>query len=440
MRGVTKQQAELRKSFKRALARKNREEFFLALTAAEIAELSVPQVLKLIRFTQSERFDLLSADDQELMRHSLKTGILCSDEIRIWYNQKLKKMRDMARVEIPHIWKASGVKIYDQMTQAFDNLGREEELQDFFTILGVVQEAVGDRMEEAGLRNFTGWRRDRFLKGLFPRVRSLRREFKLCGENKIGLIPFRDRVAHAIQKLPEYAREFVNGSGYVFRLAERLGHIDPDYAQKDAHYARGLTIEQTACGVHDSDTLNIDLPQYSVTNRPDGTKESYLAHNDFEELAVTVGHEVAHGFVLWLDYVVHHDERIKQAYREDLADIRDAIEYTPGIARQYSYFMPASEGGYHADISVAREEAMVEIMSELMLRKGGMDRGDLHLYMVRMNNIAMEMLETLRAEHMVMPSGVDFPDLAALDALTQQPFTPQRALKRYAYDCVPRVT
>jgi hypothetical protein len=276
--------------------------------------------------------------------------------------------------------------------------------------------------------HLTKWRQERFVRALFPRDLRLRPDVKLFGEDRPAVEPFKARVDTVYATVPAFLRNFFHDAGYMFRLALRLGHIDPDYAMQDPEYARGATYEHTASGSLVPNKLAIDLPEVSLGRIDVFDPKPHLAHATDEELACTIAHEIWHGIEMALDGYAD-SPAIRKAYAADLADIMDRKIQRKKVPNLH-YFLPQSHGGKHGLLGVAREEALVEIGAELSLKARGYKAGHVHLSMPNMALEVGRLINALRKDCAVMPTGLEFPWGPKIDRVLRARRTPDEPKAR----------
>jgi hypothetical protein len=410
----------LRKAFKAAQRKKDRADFMCALSAVQISELSAAQVFKLMRFLDDATDSPQTGDvGTALLEQNLLQGILYNADLREWYDQKLSRLIETAQADVPYIWSmcAKGEEGFSQrLNDARDNacheLGMEAEFQDFFRVLGTLQLAADMAYARNGLMPFRDWRRMRFVQGLFPRHPELRQFIKMYGDFEDeaahkSLVSFSRLINGAMNTLPQYLHRFLFDAGYMVRAASRLGHIDPDYAQQRPAYAREGTYEHAAMGVHVENDLAIDVPEYSIRQK-DFEVEIVKAHDSFEDLVCTLAHESGHGICLVLGMFLQSPQ-VVAAYNDDLRSIR-AIGLNGESASELAYYLPERDGGRHSDIGLAREEALVEIMAEIMLEEQGIyGQRSLNMFMPNMTVHARAIVQMLKRDYEIFPTGLEFP-------------------------------
>jgi|GEM_PF-7076366 len=411
---------DLRRTFKRALAKKGIEAVLDQLTPEVVAKLSCHQVTRILFELDEEKYECSrslnsSANDNngpihkrmnalEAKQNAVNFGAAMNPDVRAEYRRLQKIVAHEADKQRGYVWRGPRQKLDQRIGHAFDTLVYDH--TDFFRLHTALTRVSDDALRDAGMLPLGFFWTERLKYAMFPPLKPLVKRITLHmpdpeDENyfNVGLSKFHTDVLGAIGVLPPFISRFLEEFGYDINLAERLGHIDPDYATNHMT-SDGRSFEDSAKGVHSDSTSVIDLPLFFV-KQTEGQMETLDAHTCNDDLQMTLTHEALHGIDRQLGYFSKNSRDMACAYQKDLTSLRD-MDLDPFEKRAISYFRPVNDGGKHESGIVAKSEAFAEIGAELAL---SMFDDAITPYFSSSAQVTGVVIETLRFVYTHCPNG-----------------------------------
>lgn len=371
---------KLSRTFKRSLT-KDALGTALAITAAQAAELSSVRALRVLDVLQEERSKIMAVtrmgpgqshtaekklNEVDAAQDALAQGLLHNLGVRFDQNRMAEHLRRQTECKREIIWNDPRERIDKRLSRMVGEL--EKSYPDYFRLQMLLYRGVDLLLIREGLIPMKSLWAERRHGALTPPLRPLERRIKIYGHYTPKIAGFQNDVIEAVRKMPQFMRQFLDEQGYNIRIGDRLGLIDPDYAQKTEAF-EGRSYEARAVGVHVNNSRDIDLPLYNRSRSKDGQGWiSHEAHVDSNDLEVTIGHEIFHGIDRFLDYFSQNSKAFVSSYEQDLALI-ERMDLNKWEAGQLNYYLPKRLGGRHGALSVARCEAFCEVGAERALVK-----------------------------------------------------------------------
>ena len=419
------QVASLRKTFKKLFAGQDLDAIS-HLKPSDFAALSQPQMFRVIASVEENAWG-----GEPYARHVVSrnahSGLLFNPDVRDWYGREQRKVLEYTQSALAGIWEQPRDMLEEWLEEGHA-LARQK-FPDFFRIRRAVDFGLAARFEQHDLFSSNTLRKKRQSLALAPKA-PLGFDIVLYGDSNNALEQFGNGVANACRHLPPFLKYFAMEFGYQFRVARRLGIIDPQYTEQ-ASWDERHTYEEVSLGIHQGGPRIIDLPMGAPRkgklkkNRLVGAFER--VNQTRRDKIETIGHEIVHGINRMMGAFSDYSNAMAQAYNEDITNLMNS--HSEDERKMVGYFLPKSANGRHDHLPTAREEAFCEIMIELAQGPDG--NIEIAPYFPQTAAMVKQVIDFLHCEYAVFSRALDFPDMNRFNEFVARRAANNTLLTRY---------
>ena len=323
------------------------------------------------------------------------------------YTALLKNVVDDARRRNFAVWSAPRDKCFAVMADEMSRL--RDEHPTFFALRQSMHEAADVALEAKGLMRLGKFWDDRLASALFPYPQKLKSRVVAVPDPQNPEIvdmyfhQFMANVSQSLHSQPAFLYNFLEESGYVLMVAERLGHISLAY-EIDGDM-RGNS-EATAKAVHLDKVRQIDIPMLSRREGKDGWEYEDTHTND-DDIDMTLAHEIFHGLDEFLGDFSKHDKALRSAYDEDIKNFSRRM-LARGDQHTLKGYLPKSKGGNWP----SKEDALIEAFAETGAESAiASSSGMLTSYLPKTAAVVTRLMDTLKYVYAAHPSALLAPSL-----------------------------